>query len=309
MASMSERVEINEVVLRDGLQNEPSFVPTEDKVRLADRLSATGVRRIEVSSFVSPKAIPNLRDAADVFHGLRRAPHVRYTALVPNIRGAERALECAVDEINLVMSIGERHNLANMRMSCDQSLAQFREIMNVVAGSGIFVNGTIATAFGCPFDGPQPLEQVLWAIDAYRGLGIEGITVADTIGVANPRQVGERMSAIRARHDDAPLTLHLHNTRDMGLANALAAYDAGIRSFDAALGGIGGCPYAPGASGNVCTEDLVHMFHQCGIDTGADLPALLELSESLPALLGHVVPGYVVKAGTSERLYAYPQGC
>ena len=304
MADMNGRVEINEVVLRDGLQNEPGFVATEDKIRLADRLSATGVRRIEVSSFVSPKAIPNLRDAADVFHGIERTPGVRYTALVPNVRGAERALECAVDEVNLVMSIGERHNLANMRMTCEQSLAQFREIMSVVAGSGIFVNGTIATAFGCPFEGRQPVERVLWAVDTYRGLGIEGITVADTIGVANPRQVNEVVTAVRARHADLPLTIHLHNTRDMGLANALAAYDAGVRSFDSALGGIGGCPYAPGATGNVCTEDLVHMFHACGIDTGVDLPAVLALSEGLPALLGHQVPGYVVKAGTSDRLYA-----
>lgn len=304
MSKNTDFVAINEVVLRDGFQNEPDFVPTEKKIRLSDRLSATGVRRIEVSSFVSPKAIPNLRDAAEVFRGIERAPGVRYTALVPNVRGAERALECAVDEVNLVMSIGERHNLANMRMTCDQSLAQFKEIMNVVAGSGIFINGTIATAFGCPFEGRQPVERVLWAIDTYRDLGIEGITIADTIGMANPRQVGDLTATIFRHHPGLPLTLHLHNTRDMGLANALAAYDAGMRSFDSALGGIGGCPYAPGATGNVCTEDLVHMFHHCGIDTGVDLTAMLELSRELPAILGHGVPGYIVKAGTSDRVYA-----
>lgn len=304
MSAKTDRVEINEVVLRDGFQNEPDFVPTEEKIRLADGLSRTGIRRLEVSSFVSPKAIPNLRDAADVLRGIKRVPGVRYTALVPNVRGAERALQSVVDEVNLVMSIGERHNLANMRMTCDQSLAQFREIMTVIAGSGIFVNGTIATTFGCPFEGRQPVERVLWAIDTYREMGIEGITIADTIGVANPRQVGELTTTIFRHHPDLPLTLHLHNTRDLGLANALAAYDAGIRSFDSALGGIGGCPYAPGATGNVCTEDLVHMFHNCGIDTGGDLPALIGLSDGLPALLGHATPGYVVKAGTSDRVYA-----
>lgn len=306
MQGPTDQVEINEVVLRDGFQNEPDFVPTADKIHLADRLSRTGIRRLEVSSFVSPKAIPNLRDAADVFDGIERVPGVRYTALVPNVRGAERALACRVDEVNLVMSIGEQHNLANMRMTCDQSLAQFSEIMGVIAGSGIFINGTLATTFGCPFEGRQPVDRVLWAVDTYLELGIEGITIADTIGVANPRQVGEMVATIFRHHPGLALTLHLHNTRDMGIANALAAYDAGLRSFDSALGGIGGCPYAPGATGNVCTEDLVHMFHQCGIETGVDLAALTELSQGLPALLGHDVPGYVMRAGTSDRLYPCP---
>lgn len=306
MLQTLEKVDINEVVLRDGFQNEPDFVPTTNKIRLADRLSRTGIRRLEVSSFVSARAIPNLRDAAEVFAGIERLAGVRYTALVPNVRGAERALACRVDEVNLVMSIGEQHNLANMRMTCEQSLAQFSEIMRVIAGSGIFVNGTLATTFGCPFEGRQPVERVLWAVDTYLELGIEGITIADTIGVANPRQVGEMVSTILRHHPKLPLTLHLHNTRDMGLVNALAAYDAGLRSFDSSLGGIGGCPYAPGATGNVCTEDLVHMFHQCGIPTGTDLGALVELSQGLPALLRHDVPGYVMKAGTSDRIYSCP---
>jgi len=303
MPKSTRPVVINEVVLRDGFQNEPNFIPTSEKIRLADRLSRTGLKRIEVSSFVSPNAIPNLRDAADVFSGIERVADVHYTALVPNVRGAERALKCQVDEVNLVMSIGERHNLANMRMTCDQSLAQFKEIMGVVAGSGIFINGTIATAFGCPFEGLQAAERVLWAIETYREMGIEGITIADTIGVANPRQVGELVSTIFRHHPDLPLTLHLHNTRDMALANALAAYDAGLRSFDSALGGIGGCPYAPGATGNVCTEDLVHMFHQCGVETGVDLAAVLVIAGELPSLLGHDVPGYVIKAGTSDHIF------
>ena len=297
-------VAINEVVLRDGFQNEPRFVPTADKIRLAEALSRTGVHRIEVSSFTSPKAIPNLRDAEEVFSGINRVPGVLYTALVPNERGVQRAIDSRVDEVNLVMSIGERHNLKNLRMTCAQSLAQFKAIMATLEGTGIAVNGTIATAFGCPYEGPQPVERVLWAIDAYRALGIGGVTVADTIGVADPRQVGKLMVQIRKHHEDLPVTLHLHNTRDMGLANALAAYDEGVRSFDSALGGIGGCPYAPGATGNVCTEDLVHMFERCGIETGVDLDALMTLSEELSTTLGHAVPGYVVKSGTSDRLYA-----
>lgn len=304
MSQSKDVVAINEVVLRDGFQNEPAFVATDEKIRLANGLSLTGVRRIEVSSFTSPKAIPNLRDAEDVFRGIDRVPGVIYTALVPNERGVQRAIETKVDEVNLVMSIGEKHNLTNLRMTCAQSLEQFKGIMGALAGTEISVNGTIATAFGCPFEGPQPVERVLWAIDTYLELGITGITVADTIGVANPRQVGSLMALIRKHHEDLPLTLHLHNTRDMGLANALAAVDEGVRSFDSALGGIGGCPYAPGATGNVCTEDLVHMLHGCGIETGVDLEALIELSGTLSEAIGHQVPGYVLKSGTSSRLYA-----
>ncbi|MBU4529328.1 MAG: hydroxymethylglutaryl-CoA lyase [Desulfomicrobium sp.] len=304
MPQSKDVVAINEVVLRDGFQNEPTFVATEEKIRLANGLSLTGVRRIEVSSFTSPMAIPNLRDAEDVFRGIDRVPGVIYTALVPNERGVQRAIESKVDEVNLVMSIGEKHNLTNLRMTCAQSLEQFKGIMGALAGTEISVNGTIATAFGCPFEGQQPVERVLWAIDAYLELGITGITVADTIGVANPRQVGGLMALIRKHHEDLPLTLHLHNTRDMGLANALAAVDEGVRSFDSALGGIGGCPYAPGATGNVCTEDLVHMLHGCGIETGVDLEALIDLSGTLSESIGHQVPGYVLKSGTSSRLYA-----
>lgn len=304
MSQDQDRVEINEVVLRDGFQNEPGFVPTEEKIRLANKIAKTGVRRIEVSAFVSPKAIPNLRDAEEVFRGLTREPGVIYTALVPNERGVQRAIECGVDEVNLVMSIGEKHNLRNLRMTCAESLAQFKGIMSALAGTGIYVNGTIATTFGCPFEGPQPVERILWCIDTYRELGITGITIADTIGVANPRQVSHLTALIRKHHADVPLTLHLHNTRDMALANAMAAIDEGVRSFDASIGGIGGCPYAPGATGNICTEDLVHMLHQCGIPTGVDLDAVIALSAELPELLGHTLPGYVVKAGKSDRLYS-----
>lgn len=306
MQELTEAIEINEVVLRDGLQNESVFVPTADKVNLANRLSRTGIRRLEVSSFVSPKAIPTLRDAAEVFAEIERLPGVQYTALVPNVQGAKRALSCNVDEVNLVMSIGEQHNLANMRMSCDQSLSQFAEILSVIAGSEIYINGTLATTFGCPFEGRQPIDRVLWAVDKYLQLGIEGITIADTIGVANPRQVEDVVATILHHHPGLALTLHLHNTRDMALANALAGYDAGIRIFDSALGGIGGCPFAPGATGNVCTEDLVHMFHQCGINTGTDIAALTEISQDLSPLLGHELPGYILKAGTSERIYPSP---
>ena len=304
-------LEINEVAPRDGLQIETAFVPTDAKIRLIDALSATGLARIEATSFTSPKAIPHLRDAAEVVTGIRRRDGVGITVLVPNIKGAERALACDVDELNLVMSASVSHGLANLRMTPEQSLAQFAEILEVVRahpkGSGVFVNASLSTSFGCPFEGAVPEARVLDLVERLLELGIDGVTLCDTTGMANPAQVGRLCEAVLARFPDTPFTLHFHNTRGMGLANALAAWQAGITRFDASLGGLGGCPYAPGATGNVCTEDLVHMFEQMGVSTGVDLDALLAVSASLPELVGHPTPGQVVKAGKADRRYPMPQ--
>ena len=297
------RVHINEVAVRDGFQSEPLFVPTDDKIEIVNALSKTGLAKIEVTSFVSPKAIPNLRDAEEVMHRIEREPGVIYVALVPNERGCERAIACKVDEINLVMSIGERHNLANMRMTCEQSLAQFRRVMDLVKGTGVRVNGSIATAFGCPFEGDLPPERVMWAADEYLGMGMNSVTLADTTGMAHPRQVNEISSRLLATHPGVEVTLHFHNTRGMGLANVIAGVEAGITSYDASLGGIGGCPYAPGASGNICTEDLVHMLESSGFDTGVDLDKLLAVARGLPDLLKHDVPSQVLKAGKRTDLH------
>ena len=303
-ASNITRVRINEVAVRDGFQSEPLFVPTDDKIDIVNALSRTGLAKIEVTSFVSPKAIPNLRDAEEVMHRIDRVPGVIYVALVPNERGCERAIACKVDEINLVMSIGERHNLANMRMTCEQSLAQFRRVMDLVKGTGLRVNGTIATAFGCPFEGDLPPERVMWAAGEYLGMGMHSVTLADTTGMAHPRQVNDLASRLLAAYPGVDVTLHFHNTRGMGLANVVAGVDAGVTSYDASLGGIGGCPYAPGASGNICTEDLVHMLESSGIDTGVDLDKLLAVARGLPALLQHDVPSQVLKAGKRTDLHA-----
>lgn len=305
---LPRRVFINEVSVRDGFQSEAAFVPTADKIRLIDALSRTGLAKIEVTSFVSPKAIPNLRDAAQVMQGIRRVPGVTYAALVPNEKGAERALACGADEINLVMSVGEAHNLANMRMSCEQSLGQFRRIMALVDATPLRVNGCVATAFGCPFAGEQPLSRVLWAAEQYLSMGMHSLTLADTTGMAHPVQVAEFCHAARSAFPGVPVTVHFHNTRGMGLANVMAAVAAGIDSIDAALGGIGGCPYAPGATGNICTEDTVHMLEACGIATGVDLDALLDLARTLPGLIGHPVPGQVLQAGKRTELRRWPSG-
>jgi hydroxymethylglutaryl-CoA lyase len=300
------RVYLQEVAVRDGFQIEPAFVPTEQKIALVNALSQTGLAKIEVTSFVSPKAVPNLRDAEEVMRGIARRPGVIYAALVPNARGAERAVACAVNEINLVMSASETHNRANVNRTTAESLAGFKDVMQVVAGSGIRVNGSISTAFGCPFEGDVSAERVLAFADAYLKLGMQGVTLADTTGMAHPKQVRELTAAMRQRFPGAELTMHFHNTRGMGLANVLAALEAGADRFDASLGGLGGCPFAPGATGNICTEDLAHMLAAMGYDTGVDLDKLLACARRMPAIVGHDVPGQVAKAGKITDLHQPP---
>jgi hydroxymethylglutaryl-CoA lyase len=305
--TLPPRVYLQEVAVRDGFQIEPGFVATEDKIALIDSLSATGLAKIEITSFVSPKAIPNLRDAQEVALGITRSPAVTYVALVPNQRGAERALACGLDEINLVLSASATHNLANMRMTPAQSLAGFRAIVEMTRGTAIKINGTIATAFGCPFEGPLAIADVIALGHAFRQLGMHSITLADTTGMADPRQVAELTALLLATFPDMELTLHFHNTRGMGLANVMAAIGAGAVRFDGALGGLGGCPFAPGATGNVCTEDVAHMLDSCGIATGVDLDHLLRIARGLSALLGHDVPGQLIKAGRRGERHPPPR--
>ncbi|WP_458376502.1 hydroxymethylglutaryl-CoA lyase [Pseudomonas pergaminensis] len=302
----SDPLIVQEVSPRDGLQIEPTWVATSDKIALIDQLSLAGFSRIEAGSFVSPKAIPALRDGEQVFQGIQRKPGVIYVALIPNLKGALRAIESRADELNLVMSASQTHNLANMRMRCEASLAAFGEIVSVAADHPVRLNGSIATTFGCPFEGTIDEDRVLRFVDAYLELGIQGISLADTTGMANPRQVERLVKRVLQRLSASDLTLHFHNTRGLGLCNVLAAYEAGARRFDAALGGLGGCPFAPGASGNICTEDLVNLCEEVGIHTGIDLPHLLHMSRRLPALLGHELPGQVAKAGRNGDLHPPP---
>ena len=304
--SKIDRLFIQEVAVRDGFQIEPRFIPTEDKIRLVNTLSRTGLAKIEVTSFTSPKAIPALADAEVVMSEIERVPGVVYAALVPNARGCERALACGVDEINVFMSASASHNLANLRMTPEQSLAQFRAIVAQV-GDSATLNASLSTAFGCPFEGAVPQERVLQRVGEFADMGMQGVSLCDTTGMANPAQVAQLCEAVMARWPELTITVHFHDTRGMGLANALAAWQTGIRHFDASLGGLGGCPYAPGASGNVCTEDLVHMFQAMGCETGVDLDALLAAAATLPGLVGHELPGQVLKAGPATRLHPMPR--
>lgn len=293
---------IQEVGMRDGLQSANQFVATEDKVRLINQLSKTGLSTIEVTSFVSPKAVPLLADAEEVFAAIDREPNVTYSALVPNLRGLDRALAVELNEVNLVMSVSEAHNLANLRMTCEQSIEQCREICN--NRGTLRVNGTLATAFGCPFSGEIAKSTVLEWAHRYLDTGVDSLTVADTIGAATPRQVFDLCSDLTETFPSIEITLHLHNTRGLGIANALSGIAAGIRHLDASVGGIGGCPYAPGATGNVCTEDLVHALIFDGYRCEVDLDRFIAVSHELGALLSDPLPGLVRHAGS--KLTTHP---
>lgn len=300
------RLFINEVATRDGFQMESRFIPTEDKIALIDRLGGLGYAKIEVTSFTSAKAIPALRDGEEVMNRIARRPGVVYTALVPNVRGAQRALESRIDEFNIVMSASETHNLANLRMTREQSFAQLADVIGLAKHAGVPVNVSLSCVFGCPMEGEVPLAAVRGWIDRFAALNVQGITLCDTTGMAYPTQVGEICEAVMASHPALEWTAHFHNTRGMGLVNTVAAVEAGMRRLDMSLGGIGGCPYAPGATGNVATEDVVHMLQCMGYDTGMDLAGLVGTAVALEALLQHDLPAQVSRAGHRLTRHAPP---
>ena len=300
------RIHLQEVGLRDGLQMEAAFVPTADKIALCNALSATGVAKIEVTSFTSSTAIPALKDAEIVMREITRRPGTIYAALVPNLRGAERAIESRTDELNLVMSVSSTHNIANLRMTQKQSFAALAQVIAMAQGAAVAVNVSLSCVFGCPMEGDLPEPAVFEWVQRFVDQGVRGITLCDTTGMAFPTQVHQLTAAARARWPGVEFTLHFHNTRGMGLANVLAAIDAGADRFDASLGGLGGCPYAPGASGNVCSEEIAHALGLMGYDTRIDLELLLAAARQLPALVGHDIPSQIAKAGPRLALHPVP---
>jgi hydroxymethylglutaryl-CoA lyase len=301
-----KRIYIQEVVTRDGLQAESAFVPTEQKIALINRLSRTGYAKIEVTSFTSPRAIPMLADAEAVMQGIDRVPGVEYTVLIPNLKGAERALSVGVDEFNLVMSVSEAHNQANLKMSREDSFKGLSSVIDLAHANNTAVNISLSTSFGCPMSGITSLAELMRWVDRFAATGIRGITVCDTTGMANPAQVQSVCEAVQAKYPKLQWTLHFHNTRGMGLANALAAVNSGIDRFDSSLGGLGGCPYAPGATGNICTEELVHMLDLMGFNTNMQIDTLLECSNDLQSLIGRTLPSQLLMAGKVDRLYRAP---
>ena len=301
MNSLPEAITIREVGPRDGLQNEDP-IGTDAKVALLDALSRTGVSRIEAVSFVHPAAIPQMADADEVWARIARNPAVRYSALVPNSRGASRAVATGFTEIEVVVSASDTHNRKNVNRSTDESLADIETIIDQVHDAGGTLEVIVSTAWGCPYEGEVPVERVLSVALRAVTAGADSLTFGDTTGMGTPTRVVQLITRTREELGDVPLALHFHNTRGTGLANLYAALQLGVTDFDASVGGLGGCPYAPGATGNIATEEVVAMVEDMGIGTGIDLDALLAAAALAQTAVGKQLPSNVLRAGPRDRL-------
>jgi len=299
MTEFPRQVRIREVGPRDGFQNEPEVIPTDEKVRLIRMLAASGLRRLEVTSFVRPDVIPQLADAEQVLARMDRSEDVAYSVLIPNERGLERALahRDRFDEINLFLSASETHNKKNVNSSIAESLAGLERTIARGLREGLRCEGVISVSFGCPYEGEVPPDRVFEIAERLAEAGCEEVAFGDTTGMANPRQVVEFFAAARQRLQGVELTAHFHNTRGQGLANVVSALEQGVESFESAFGELGGCPVPPGSTGNIATEDLVSMLHEMGTDTGVDLPKLIEASRAAQDLLGRSLGAHVLRAG------------
>jgi hydroxymethylglutaryl-CoA lyase len=299
--TLPEAVRIVEVGPRDGFQMERSFLPTDLKVEVIDLLSGAGLREIESTSFVHPRVIPQMADAAEVMGRIRRRPGVRFSALVPNLEGARRALAAGADELRLVICCSETYNRRNVGLTIEQSVDAFGAIAREAQAASVPASAVLAVALGCPFEGEVPPERVAGMARAVVDLGSDRVGVADSAGLGNPRQVGELVSGLAAAID-RPMWLHLHDTRGMGLANAVAGMEAGIDTFDTSLGGLGGCPVMLGATGNIATEDFCYLCEEMGVSTGVDLDAVREASRRLERFLERRLPSRILAAGTRDEL-------
>ncbi|MCA0983141.1 hydroxymethylglutaryl-CoA lyase [Halobacillus yeomjeoni] len=302
MLDLPENVTIKEVGPRDGLQNEPVEVPTEDKIAWIDRLSEAGYSYIEFSSFVHPKWIPQLKDAREVAASIKRKPGITYAALVPNMKGLEGALDTGVDEVSVFMSASDTHNRKNINKSIEETYPVLGEVVSEAKKAGKTVRGYVSTVFGCPYEGDIPVHQVVDVSKRLLDLGIDELSLGDTIGVADPKQVDTVLTELKQQLSFNDLAMHFHNTRGMALANVLVSLQHGITTFDSSLGGLGGCPYAKGASGNLATDDLVHMLHQMGVQTGLDLEKLEEAALFIQSKLNKTLPSHQMQVLNKERV-------
>ena len=300
MTDLPARISVREVGPRDGLQNEEP-VPATAKIALIDQLAKTGVGRIEAVSFVRAEAIPQMADADEVWAGVTKNPAVRYSALAPNLRGARRALDAGFTEVEAVVSASDTHNRKNVNRSTEQSLDEIAVMIGEAHERGATLQVVVATAWGCPYEGDVPVARVLAVAGRAVADGADAISFGDTTGMATPRRVQDLVGSFRSRHPDAPLNLHFHNTRGTGLANVLAALELGVDDFDASVGGLGGCPYAPGASGNIATEELVYMVEDMGVGTGIDLTAMIEAAGAAERIVGRELSSQVLRAGPRTR--------
>lgn len=295
-------VSICEVGLRDGLQNEKKQLSVAEKLLLLDKAVESGIKIMEIGSFVHPKAVPQMADTDQVVRQMKKVDGVEYRALVANLKGVERAYEAGLSKVKLTVSASEAHCINNFNRTPLEMVAGFSGCVEFATRHGMAVSGAISTAFGCPFAGKVPLEQVKNAVNAFLKLGITELSLSDTTGMANPRQVYEIGSYMVETYPQVQWVMHFHNTRDMALANIVAGIEAGVRVFDGAFAGLGGCPFAPGASGNVATEDVIHMLHEMGIDTGVDLLKAMDTARLAAQLVGHEAASSVLRAGRCEDI-------
>jgi hydroxymethylglutaryl-CoA lyase len=295
-------IELTEVGTRDGLQSESHFVPTEKKIALIRSVIAAGFRRVEATSFVSPRAVPQLADATEVVRATRGLG-ARIAALVPNAKGARRALEAGADEVAVFISASESHSRTNLNMPVAEALKAVEGVAEIAADGGMVLRGAIAVAFGCPFEGDVDPAGVSAIAATLKSMGVRTLTLGDTTGMASPRIVEAVCGRLSEDHPDLRLTLHFHNTRGLGLVNVMTGLKLGIDSYESAVGGLGGCPFAAGATGNVCTEDLVYLMAELGIETGIDLDATIAVAKELERELGRELPGQLLRSGPRSRLH------
>jgi len=300
-----KNVVVCEVGPRDGLQNEKTMLTVEQKVELIEKSVQAGARIVEIGSFVHPKAVPQMADTDEVARRIRREPGVEYRVLVMNRKGLERAAGAGIMKAKVTASASPAHSMSNMNRMPEEVVRSFGEYAEFAAANRMELSGAISTAFGCPFDGkPVPLKQVLSVVACFRDIGIKELSLSDTTGMANPKQVYDFVTAAKLKFPDITWVLHFHNTRGMGLANVMAGLLAGVDRYDACFAGLGGCPFAPGASGNIATEDLVHMLDEMEIETGYDLGKLIDLGKQVQALVGHETTSAVLKAGRCSDIAA-----
>ena len=301
---LPQKAVVVEVGPRDGFQMEPEFIPTEVKIDIVNSLIAAGLKRMEVTSFISPKAIPQMRDAAEVVKGIHPRSGLNLAALVPNPKGAENAALAGVDEMVVFVSASESHNASNVRRTIAESLDGFKQAAAIAGQAGIALHGAIAVAFGCPFEGDVAPEQVGRIVASMADLGITSVTLGDTTGMATPPVVRILLGYLAENFPGMDFSLHFHNTRGIGLVNVYESLQLGQTRFESSIGGLGGCPFAPGASGNIATEDLVYLLNELGIESGVDLDALIEIAKKVESVVGRSLPGQLAKSGPRLNLHS-----
>ena len=306
--ALPENVSICEVAPRDGFQAESKWIPTDKKIEIIQRLATTGVKTIEITSFVHPKAIPQLKDAEEVVEQTRHLPNIMFRALVPNLKGAERAINSGIKKLKLMLSATDSHSLSNANCTVQEAQNKLSPIIDFSRSRNVEVGGSISVAFGCPYEGKVSQKNIEMIIRRYDEMGIKEISLADTTGMANPVQVFEMIGQLQEQFSNTTFSMHFHNTRGMAMANVYAALMQGITHFDSSIAGLGGCPYAPGASGNIPTEDLVHGLIEMGIETGIDLSKTINVAKEVKKMIGHDGGSFILKAGPNSELHIKPSG-